>query len=182
MRGLSIPVHVESDLPVTEMLIRLERSFDKPLETRDIWGTVENWTVFGDVRGNEVRAETAGAFHGWAAMNGMGVWQPLFKGTVRPALGGSMLTGSVGLRKAFVLFVGFTLVWGGSVLAGLMPPAIGDAIGGNLQAAAVRAVAILLLVVIPAVGILFVWRLGLREAYALRSRLENALQHDPRGP
>jgi hypothetical protein len=169
------PVEIRTSLPPEEALAQLARTFDKPLAQREVFGTVSRWTVYGEIEGQRVRVDTQGPFGGWSSGNGIGAWQPVFNGVVEPTSDGSVLRGWVGMRTSFVAIVSFALVWFGSVLIGLLPPLVEHLATGTFDRAAQLAFFMFLLVVVPAVGIAFVWRSGRREAEALVTRLAGSV-------
>jgi hypothetical protein len=175
MKGFATPVSISSGMSVDEAVHSLRSSFDRPLSEKDPWGVVDAWTVFGEMCGEEIRAETAGTFGGWSARNGFGVWQPVFRGRVTAAAHGSVLNGRICLRRSFLLVLAFLLVWSVSLVAGLTPLIAGDLAAGNVGGFAGRVALLALMVGVPATWIAFVWRKGVQEAGALHRRLELAV-------
>lgn len=174
MRWMRLEVCVDTTADREQAVARLRRAFDRPLSGRDPFGTVGPWTVFGAIEGDDVKAETAGEFHGQRAMNGYGFWQPVFRGELRPTATGSVLQGGIRFRLVVWVVVAFLVVLALSLVP-LVPSALTDIAEGDAGKAVPKLALVVGIVVVPALMTLRVVRRGWREAHALRLWLENAI-------
>jgi hypothetical protein len=177
---MNIPVVVKVDVDPDTVRRRLIASFDRPLSDKRHLPTIGPWTVFGEVRGDEIRAESAGAFEGWTARSGYGFWQPIFRGHVRSTREGSVIEGTIRFRLTVWILVLFLVVLAISLVPRLLPIAGQDIAAGNYGRAVPPIVLILGIVVLPAVWTAHVVWMGRREGYALRDRVVQGLVGSPR--
>jgi hypothetical protein len=177
----AIRVDIEPSIDVAEVERRLAASFDRPIGDRRRVSTVGPWTVFGEIAGGTVRVETAGAFEGWRARDGYGFWQPIFGGRITSSGDHARLSGAVRFRRTVWIVFGFLV----TLTIGLVPPLLASA-GRSADVAGVEAAIPALaliggIVIIPWAWTLHSVRMGRREAWALRRRLEASLS-DPGWP
>lgn len=178
MDPFAIRVDLEQSIDAVEVGRRLAASFDRPIGDRRRMSTVGPWTVFGEIAGGTVRVETAGAFAGWRARDWYGFWQPIFRGRITSSGNHGRLSGTVRFRRTVWIVFGFLATLTISLVPPLLDSALRSAEVAGVEAAIPALALIGGIVIIPWAWTLHSVRMGRREAWALRRRLEESLS-DP---
>lgn len=177
--------HIEIRTPLSrEGVIAALEAAITPRDDLPAFG-VQEWTVFGELQGDELELVVAGPFDRWSSRSGTGIWQPRFAGRLAEIDGSTLITGRISRRVSWLVLASILVSIGILGIVAVAPSAIARALGGESAEAARMLLWLVPFALAPIVVVLLLERRHRVEADALASylaKVAQAMALDERGP